>query len=179
MMSLAGSGVVVELDLPAPFAVVVGMPPGLEDAGLPAWQDDQPPQVLQGGPAVLQHDGVVLADQIAHRAGLAPFQPLAVGDQLAILVADGDLGSGWGGMDQQPVPGRLVVDPAAGKGNPGRARVGKPQIPDLQHRGFSSSWSLAASGVAGTAFPARLGCSRPVRRPARLAGSGAGRWPGS
>src|SRR5512133_3737920 len=133
MMGLAGSGVVVELDLPAPLAVVVGMPPGLEDAGLPAGQDDQAPQVVGGGPAVLQQDGVVLADQVAHRAGLAAFQPLAVGEQRAVLVADGDLEGGWGGMDQQPVPGRLVVDPAAGKGDPGRARVGKPQIPDLQH----------------------------------------------
>src|SRR5512133_1055302 len=136
MLGLAGSGVVVELDLPAPLAVVVGVPPGLEDAGLPAGQDDQPPQVIGGGPAILQQDRVALADQVAHRARLTPLQPTTLGEQPAVLVADGDLEGGWGGMDQQPVSGCLVVDPAAGKGDPGRARVGKPQIPDLQHRRF-------------------------------------------
>src|SRR5918993_3640798 len=99
MMGLAGSGVVGELDLPAPLAVVLGVPPALEDAGLAAGQDDEPPQVVGGGPGVLQQDGVVLADQVAHRAGLTPFQAAALGEQLAVLVTDGDLEGGWGGMD--------------------------------------------------------------------------------
>src|SRR5215211_9548806 len=58
------SEVVGQLDLPAPLAVVPGMPPALEDAGLSARQDHQPPQVGLGGPAVLQPDAVTLADQI-------------------------------------------------------------------------------------------------------------------
>jgi hypothetical protein len=49
-----------------------------------------------------------LAGSSSGQADHAPSPDL--GDHSAVLVADDDLQSGWGGVDQQPVPGRLVVD---------------------------------------------------------------------
>src|SRR5215217_5148298 len=144
--------VVVELDLPAPLALVLGVPPGREDPGLPARQDYQPSQVLLAGPAVLQPDAVALTDQDAHRTGLAALQAAAFGDDLAGLVADGHVKLGWGGMHQHPVAGCLGVDLATGKRQPGRADGGKPQIPLLEHP-FPSSDEPAVGRLRSPSCP--------------------------
>src|SRR5438105_12134191 len=79
---------VVELDLPAPLFSIVGIPPALENAGLPARQDDHPSQIALGGPAVLEGDDGAAAYQEAHRPRLMPLQLFAARDRLTRLIAD-------------------------------------------------------------------------------------------
>ena len=52
-----------------------------------------------GGPAVLEQDRVVLADEVAHRARLATLQAGALGDDVAVLVAHDDVELRWGGVE--------------------------------------------------------------------------------
>jgi hypothetical protein len=51
--AVSGSGVVGQLDRPAPRSMVVGVPPCGEDADLAAREDHRQPQIVLSGPDVL------------------------------------------------------------------------------------------------------------------------------
>src|SRR5438309_11974949 len=72
-----GLGVVEELHRPAPLAVIVGVPPRLQYAGLAAGQDHQPAEVCVRRPAVLERDLVTAADEERHRPLLVTFESFA------------------------------------------------------------------------------------------------------
>src|SRR5438874_897971 len=95
--------VVVELHLPAPLALVLGVPPLLENAGFPAGEDDQPSQVGVSRPAVLERDLALLAHKERHGAFVVALQLLAPSHDPALVGADGDLQRRWCGVHQEPV----------------------------------------------------------------------------
>src|SRR5207245_4673689 len=74
------SGAVVEFHAPAPLALVLGVPPRLEDPRLTPGEDHQAPPVGLGGPAVLQRDLRSLAHEKRHRALLVALELHAAGD---------------------------------------------------------------------------------------------------
>ena len=84
-----------------------------------------------------------------------PLQLLAPGEHLAVLAADGHVQARRGGMHQQSITGGFGVHPAPSKRHPGGSRIGKPQIPNLDHcltlsSGRSSCW-VALWAARGTA----------------------------
>src|SRR2546422_11362811 len=66
----------INLALPAPLLAIVGVPPALENAGLPSGEDHDATDVLFGGPAVFQRDGGTATNEEAHRAGLMTLEPI-------------------------------------------------------------------------------------------------------
>ena len=111
-------------------AVVGGVPPGGQDAGLATGQDHQPAQVVLVRPVVLQPDRAVVADEQAHGPGLSPPQSAPFRHDGALLVADRHVQPPWSGMDQHPVGGGVGANPAAGERQAGRPGVREPQVSD-------------------------------------------------
>src|SRR4051794_10126979 len=86
-----GSCVVVELDGPAPFGAVGGVPPGIEHAGFTAGEDDDSAEVRIGGPAVFARQlGAVALDAGEGIARTGALERRAVSHHAVLRVADGD-----------------------------------------------------------------------------------------
>src|SRR2546426_8880695 len=120
---------VIKLDLPAPLLAIVGVPPALEDAGLPSGKDHDSTDVLFGGPAVFQRDGASATNEVAHRAGLMTLEPIPRGYDIARAVEDLHLQFLGGGIDENPIPYVIGVHARPGKGEPRGAWPGKPEVP--------------------------------------------------
>src|SRR5579885_1576069 len=130
---------VIELDAPAPFLVVGGVPPVLQGADFAAGKDDGRAIVGLGGPDVLAGDRVSLEAEARDWAADCAPQVLAARQQFPVVAAHFNIKLLRRGMDQQHVGG---IQPSARKRNAGWADISNPEVPDVQCV-LSHSWPLS------------------------------------
>ena len=136
---------VEELELPAPFLSVVGVPPALQNSRFAAGEQYDPADVGRCRPTILQRDRCSVPQQEAHRPRLMAFQAIASGNDLSGCIGDNDLESLRRGMDQDAIAGVIRVDPRAGEGQARCAGARKPEVPGFKPTGHEEVVILLGS----------------------------------
>jgi len=102
---------VIELDLPAPFDLIVGMPPALQDAGLAAWQENDPANICLGRPTIFECDRAAVPDQVAHWPRLSTSEACTLRHDSPCHVSDRDVEFSRSSMHQEAAVHVRSVDP--------------------------------------------------------------------